>query len=145
LLFGYSRIPYAAALNGDFFSVFGRLHSSGRFPHVALLALGSLSILASLWNLDAVISALLASRILVQFIGQIAALHHIRQRRPDIARPFRMWLYPLPALIAVVGWAYIFLTSGWSYELFGIAIVLAGVAAHWLWRRMQQRSSGAIA
>jgi amino acid transporter len=145
LLFGYSRIPYAAALNGDFFSVFGRLHESGRFPHISLLALGSLSILASLWNLDAVISALLASRILVQFIGQIAALHHIRQRRPDIARPFRMWLYPLPALIAVVGWAYIFLTSGWSYELFGIVIVLAGMAAYWLWRRMQRRASGAIA
>ena len=49
-----------------------------------------------IWNLDAVISALLTSRILIQFIGQIFALHYLRNHRQDIARPFRMWLYPIP-------------------------------------------------
>src|SRR5947208_3270932 len=103
LLLGYSRIPYAAAIDGHFFSVFGKLHPTGKFPHFSLLVLGALSILASLFSLDAVISALLTSRILIQFLGQIVALHHLRTRRTDIARPFRMWLYPLPSAIAFLG------------------------------------------
>ena len=96
LLFGYSRIPYAAAVNGHFFRFFAQLHPEGRFPHVSLLVVGGLSIVASLFDLDAVISALLTSRILVQFLTQIAALHYMRKHRPDIERPFRMWLYPVP-------------------------------------------------
>jgi APA family basic amino acid/polyamine antiporter len=135
LLFGYSRNPYAAALNGDFFSVFGRLHKRHHFPQVSLVVLGILSMLASLWNLDAVISALLTSRILVQFIAQIVALHFIRKHRNDIPRPFRMWFYPLPSIIAFLGWGYIFLTSGWAYISFGLATTLAGAAAYGLWRR----------
>ncbi|HEV2446949.1 MAG TPA: APC family permease [Candidatus Sulfopaludibacter sp.] len=135
LLFGYSRILYAAAVDGDFFKAFARLHPRGRFPHVSLVVLGALAMLASLWNLDAVISALLTSRILVQFIGQIFALHWIRRRRSDIARPFRMWLYPLPAGIALIGWTYIFLSSGWSYIAFGLITTLAGLAAYRVWRK----------
>ena len=133
LLFGYSRIPYAAAVNGHFFSVFARLHPTGRFPHVSLLVLGGLSMLASLWDLDTVIAALLTSRILVQFLAQILALHYMRTRRAEIVRPFRMWLYPLPSAIAFAGWSYIFLTSGWIYVAFGLLTLAAGAAAWWLW------------
>jgi amino acid transporter len=135
LLFGYSRIPYAAAVNGHFFRLFSHLHPSGRFPHVSLLVMGGLSMVASLWDLDAVISALLTSRILVQFLGQIAALHYMRKHRADIARPFRMWLYPIPSAIAFVGWSYIFLTSGWRYVGFGLLTLLAGSVAYWLWTK----------
>jgi amino acid transporter len=142
LLFGYSRIPYAAASGGDFFQVFGRLHERHRFPHVSLLVIGLLAMVASLWNLDEVISALLTSRILVQFIGQIFALHYIRSHRSDIARPFRMWLYPLPSLIALVGWVYIFVSSGWKYVAFGIATTLAGVAAYFIWQGTHANHSG---
>lgn len=140
LLFGYSRIPYAAAVNGDFFRIFARLHPRGRFPHVSLVVLGTLAIVASLWNLDQVISALLTCRILVQFIGQVFALDWIRRRRGDMARPFRMWLYPLPAGIALLGWVFIFLSSGWSYIAFGLATTLAGLAAYGLWRGAHRAS-----
>jgi amino acid transporter len=135
LLLGYSRIPYAAAVNGDFFRVFARLHPRGRFPYVSLLVMGILSMLASLLSLDAVISALLTSRILIQFIGQIAALHHIRKHRPDIVRPFRMWLYPVPSILALLGWMYVFLTSGWNFVGFGLLGLLAGVVAYLTWMR----------
>ena len=141
LLFGYSRIPYAAAINGHFFSVFGRLHPTGKFPHVSLLVLGVLSILASLWSLDAVISALLTSRILIQFLAQIVALHHLRTRRSDVARPFRMWWYPAPSAIAFLGWTYIFLTSGWGFAGFGILTLAAGVMAWWIWGRVSPRNT----
>jgi hypothetical protein len=97
--------------------------------------MGALSIGASLWSLDAVISALLTSRILIQFIGQILAVHYLR-KDPSRARPFRMWMYPLPSVIAFAGWSYIFLTSGWRYAGFGLLTLSAGVAAYWLWKRL---------
>jgi len=135
LLFGYSRIPYAAAVNGHFFRLFSHLHPTGRFPYVSLLVMGGLSMVASLWDLDAVISALLTSRILVQFLGQIAALHYLRKHRHEIVRPFRMWLYPIPSAIAFIGWSYIFLTSGWRYIGFGLLTIVAGAIVWWLWTR----------
>jgi APA family basic amino acid/polyamine antiporter len=136
LLFGYSRIPYAAAVDGHFFKVFAHLHPRGHFPDVSLLVFGVLTILASFWELDAVISALLTSRILIQFIGQIAAVRHLRAHRPDIARPFRMWLYPLPAIIALAGWSYIFATSGWNYAAFGLVTLALGAAVYGIWRKL---------
>jgi basic amino acid/polyamine antiporter, APA family len=142
LLFGYSRIPYAAANNGHFFRVFGKLHPTGRFPHISVLVLGGLAMIASMWNLEVVISALLSSRILIQFMGQVLALHYLRTRRPDIPRPFRMWLYPVPGIIAFAGWAYIFLTSGWLYAAFGLAILAAGTMAWWLARSRGYLVSG---
>jgi APA family basic amino acid/polyamine antiporter len=141
LLFGYSRIPFAAAVNGHFFRFFARLHPEGRFPHVSLLVLGGFSMAASLFDLDAVISALLTSRILVQFLTQIMALQHLRKHRPEIERPFRMWLYPVPSAIAFAGWSYIFLTSGWRYIAFGLLTLVAGAGAYWLWARTSERRS----
>ena len=132
LLLGYSRIPYAAAVSGHFFKVFTRLHPSGRFPHVSLLVMGGLSIVAGLWTLDAVISALITSRILIQFIGQIIALDYMRRHRADIQRPFRMWLYPLPSIVAFIGWSYVFVTSGWIYVGFGLLTLAAGIVVYWI-------------
>jgi amino acid transporter len=134
LLLGYSRVVYAAALHGHFFPIFAKLHPRGQFPHVALLVIGALSIVASMWNLDVVISALLTSRILIQFIGQIFALARLH-RRTDIALPFRMWLYPLPSAIAFLGWMYIFLTSGWVYIGFGLLTLTAGIVVYGVWRK----------
>ena len=132
LLLSYSRIPYAAALEGDFFRVFARLHPTGRFPHVSVLAIGGLAIAFSFFALNEVISALLTSRILIQFMGQILALRSLH-RRKDIRLPFRMWLYPLPSVVAFLGWAYIFLTSGWRFAGFGIVSLVAGIVAYYVW------------
>lgn len=131
LLLGYSRIAYAAASKGDFFRVFARVHPEGQFPHVAVLVLGGLSIAFSFFTLGDVISALLTSRIVVQFMGQVAALHLLR-RRPGFVLPFRMWLYPLPSIIALVGWSYVFSTSGWRFAAFGMATLALGVLAYFV-------------
>ncbi len=80
-----------------------------------------------------VIDALITTRILVQFMGQIVAVVLLRRDRPDLARPFRMWLYPLPALVALAGWVFVFSTSGATVILFGLVTLLAGVAAFGLW------------
>jgi APA family basic amino acid/polyamine antiporter len=134
LVLGYSRVPYAAALDGYFFKPFAKLHEGG-FPSLSLLVIGGLSIVASFFDLDWVISALITARIVVQFMGQILTLHYIRRARPDIVRPFRMWLYPVPSIIALIGWAYILLTSGWTTGLFGLGVLATGIIAFTLWRK----------
>jgi hypothetical protein len=97
--------------------------------------MGGLSMVASLWNLDTVISALLTSRILIQFIGQVVALWHLRKHHSEMVWPFRMWLYPVPSIIAFAGWAYIFLTSGWAFIGFGLLTLGAGIVAYGVRRR----------
>jgi amino acid transporter len=133
LLLGYSRVPYAAAREGYFFSVFGRLHPTKGFPHVSLLVLGLISIVCSFFSLGMVIDALIATRILVQFVGQIAGVILLRRRRPGMARPYRIWLYPVTTIVALAGWLFIFATTGVAVMLFGVGVLALGSAAFLLW------------
>lgn len=128
LLLGNSRIPYAAALDGNFFRPFGRLHPRERFPHVSLLVMGGTAAFFSLFPLGTVIRALIVVRVGVQFIGQTIGLLLLRRYRPDMPRPFHMWLYPLPALMALVLWSYIFVTAG-RYMLIAAALLGGGLIA----------------
>jgi amino acid transporter len=134
---GYSRIPYAAARGGDFFRVFAWLHPTQRYPAVSLWTMALLTALFCYLPLAEVITAAVTVRIVVQFLGQIAALHVLRTSRPDVPLPFRMWLYPLPSLVATVGWTFVLVSQGWTYLLAGAAVVLSGMAAYALWRQFQ--------
>jgi amino acid transporter len=136
LLLGYSRIPYAAARDGYFFNVFGRLHPTARFPHVSLVVLGVISIVCSLLPLGVVIDALITTRILVQFIGQVFAVMLLRSKRPDLPKPFRMWLYPVPLFVALAGWIFLLVTSGWLIVGFGLGTLVLGIVCFliWSWR-----------
>jgi basic amino acid/polyamine antiporter, APA family len=107
LILGYSRVPYAAALDGNYFKIFTRIHPVYQFPHISLLALGGTALLFCFFRLADVISALVVIRILLQFLLQAIGLIVLRVRRPEVPRPFKMWLYPVPALLAIVGFAYI--------------------------------------
>ena len=139
LLLGYSRVPYAAARDGYFFEAFGRLHPTKDFPYVSLLVLGLISIVASLFSLGLVIDALISMRILVQFIGQVAGVIRLRRTRPDLPRPYRIWLYPIPTFIALIGWLFIFVTTDLRVIAFGLAILSLGVVCFLIWsRRLQQ-------
>jgi APA family basic amino acid/polyamine antiporter len=138
LLLGYSRIPYAAARDGYFFRPFARVHPTLHFPHVSLLVLGAVAIGAAFLDLDVVISAMITTRILVQFIAQIFALPLLRKRLPAAQRPYKMWLYPLPAVLALLGWMYIFATSGWRYIIAGLATLLVGITVFFVRARMMQ-------
>jgi len=135
LLLGYSRIPYAAAQDGCFFRVFARLHPQKEFPHISLLLIGGLSIACSFLSLDAVINALVTLRILVQFVGQIGAVARLRTLKPDAERPFKMWLYPLPALLALAGWIFLFVTSGREMILYSLLALALGAEAFMIWSR----------
>jgi amino acid transporter len=128
-MLAYSRIPYAAALDGNFFPIFSKLHAKKDFPHYSLLLIGGLTVVSSFFALDAVIQALMTARILIQFIGQIAAVAFLHKFRPDVPRPFKMYLYPLPAAVALVGWVCIFLSAGTKYVAYGLlTLAIGGVA-----------------
>ena len=133
LLLGYSRIPFAAAQSGYFFRVFGRLHPTKDFPYVSLLVLGAISIVAGFFSLGTVIDALIVTRILVQFMGQVVGLMLLRRHAPEMPRPYRMWLYPLPALVAVLGWIFVFATTQLRVIAFGVGMLALGCVAFLLW------------
>ena len=133
LLLGYSRIPYAAAESGYFFQIFGRLHPTKDFPYVSLIVLGILSIVAGFFSLGTVIDALIVTRILVQFMGQIIGLIMLRKNRPDMPRPYRMWLYPIPAFVALLGWIFVFATTEIRVIFFGVGVLALGFLAFLLW------------
>jgi amino acid transporter len=141
LLLGYSRIPFAAAQSGYFFQAFGRLHPTKDFPYVSLLVLGAISIFAGFFSLGTVIDALIVTRIVVQFMGQIVALMLLRRHAPNMERPFRMWLYPLPALVALLGWIFVFATTQFQVILFGVGVLTVGFLAFLLWSRSTERGA----
>ena len=107
LLLGYSRVPYAAARDGNYFRQFGEVHPKHHIPHVSLLALGSVASLFCFLRLADVIAALVVIRIMIQFLVQAVGLIWLRTTRPKFPRPFRMWFYPVPALLAIVGFLYV--------------------------------------
>ena len=127
VLLGYTRVPYAAARDGEFFRAFARVHPTGGFPSFSVLAMGIASAAACFLSLDNLIKALLVIQILTQFAAQCIAVVLIRRNRPDIRRPFVMFLYPLPVAVAFIGWIFILASSGTPYLLAGLAAVLAGV------------------
>ncbi len=133
---GYSRVPYAAARDGQFFSWFGAVHPRHKFPHRSLLLIGGLALVWSLFSLQAVIDALIATRILEQFVAQVFAVMLLR--RSGRPMPWRMWLYPLPCLVALVGWLFVYATTGWLFVLMGAATLLVG-AVVFLVRAKQAR------
>jgi amino acid transporter len=107
LLLGYSRVPYAAAVDGNYFRAFARVHPRLRFPQVSLLALGLVACAFCLLRLADVIAALVVIRILLQFLLQAAGLLFWHARHPEAPRPYRMWLYPAPALAAILSFLFI--------------------------------------
>ncbi len=137
LLLGYSRIPYAAAIDGNFFLPFGRLHPKGNFPHISLITLGLLASLFSLGHLNEVIGSLIATRVLIQYLPQTIGFFLLRFRSPDLHRPFRMWLYPLPGIISIGGWIYILATAAGHSLLFAFAVFAVGTAAYMVRARLR--------
>jgi amino acid transporter len=133
-LLGFSRIPYAAAEDGVFLPAFAHVHPRGRFPDVALVAIGLLALPACLFPLDAIINALTAGSVLIGSLAQIVALFVVRRR--GLRAPYRMWLFPLPAIIAFAGWAYIFEQAGSSAIIFGTATLAAGILVFLGWARL---------
>ena len=136
---GYSRVPYAAAADGAFFRIFARLHPTKNFPYLSLLFIGSLGFIFSLmFRLGDVIDAILAMRILVQFIAQAIGVVLLRKRFGTSKLPFKMWLYPMPVIISILIWLYVFVSTGW-FALWGSLIAGIGVLVYYIKSAMENK------
>ena len=125
LLLGYSRVPYAAARDGNYFRFLAAVHPKHGIPHRSLVALGLVAAAFCFFSLAQVITMLVITRILLQFFLQQVGVMLLRVRRPELARPFKMPLYPLPPLLAMAGFVFILVNR--SQALGGIAVA-AGIA-----------------
>jgi amino acid transporter len=132
-LLGVSRIPFAAAVDGNFLARFAHVHGRLRFPDFSLAVMGGLALAGCLFSLDQLINGLTAAGTLIASIAQIAALFAMRAQ--GVRAPYRMWLYPLPALLALAGWVYVFCSSGPAAMLYGVATLAAGAVVFAMWRR----------
>ena len=134
-LFGYSRVPYAAAREGHFFRWFGAVHSKHQIPHRSLLLIGAMVLFWSFFSLEMVISALIATRILEQFVAQVFAIVLLRNLQPERPRPWRMWFYPLPCVVALVGWLFVYRGTGRLFIIVGIATLIVGAMVFLIWSK----------
>jgi amino acid transporter len=138
---GYSRIPFAAASNGDFLKLFAHVHPTKHYPDVSLWTVGLLTAAFCYLELSTVIEAAVTVRILVQFVAQILGLHLLRTTRPDIVLPFRMWFYPLPSLIALFGWLFV-LGTRYQYIWPVIGVIVSGVVIYFLFVEKRESATG---
>jgi amino acid transporter len=139
LILGYSRVPFAAAREGQFFRAFARVHPTGHFPHVSLVVLGLSAVPFCFFSFGQLVSWTLLVQILLQFIWQCAGVLLLHRYRKDVAQPFRMWLYPLPSLVALAMWIYVFVTSDRNGVAFAIGFFACGLAAYAVFRRVARR------
>jgi APA family basic amino acid/polyamine antiporter len=138
LMLGYSRVPYAAAKDGNYFEAFARVHPVHRFPYVSLMALGVVAAVFCFLRLKDAIAALVVIRLIIQFLVQAGGLIILRIRRPDMPRPFRMWFYPLPALAACAGFLFILFNrvNAMKEVRYAVVILATGVLIYLIraWR-----------
>ncbi|RYD52933.1 MAG: amino acid permease [Sphingobacteriales bacterium] len=135
VLLGYSRIPYAAAKGGDYFPVFAKLHPTKNFPHLSLLTIGGIGFLLSIAFTEkpaAVIKAIVIMRILVQFIAQAVGLIRYRQLNPGAAMPWKMPLYPIPAILSILIWGFLFCTADFPFILGSVTVITAGIVLYFI-------------
>jgi amino acid transporter len=137
-LLGGSRVPFQAAHEKVFLSVFGKLHAKHGFPHVALLTMGVVTAIGTFFDLTEVISMLLAATIIVQSIAQIAALVVLRRRQPTLTRPYRQWLYPVPCVVALLGWVYVYVSASAMSLILSGAWIVAGLVVFAIWARINR-------
>jgi amino acid transporter len=136
VVLGYSRVPYAAAVDGNFFTPFAKLHPTKNFPYVSLMVLCGLGFVFSLlFKMAEVISAILAMRIVVQFMAQGVGVSLLRKKFGTKDLPFKMWLFPLPVIISIAIWIFLFISTGW-FALWGSLIAVAGVIVYMVKQRL---------
>jgi amino acid transporter len=136
---GYSRIPYAAAADGEFFSFFAKLHPTKNFPYVSLLVLGSIAFIFSmLFKLSEVISAILAMRIMIQFIGQAVGLLILRSKKDGTVFPYKMPWFPVPVILAIFMWLFILVSTGSKLMLGGLLVIFIGAIVYFIKARVQK-------
>ena len=138
VMLGYSRVPYAAAVDGAFFKIFGKLHPTKNFPYVSLLVLAGFAMVFSLiFRMKHLIDGILAMRIMVQFIGQAVGVTLLRKRKGTSHLPYKMPLYPLPVILAITMWLFVFYATGLTIIVSFLLVSGSGIITYFILAKMR--------
>ncbi|GAA3523458.1 APC family permease [Amycolatopsis ultiminotia] len=129
-LLGGSRVPFEAARDKVFLPWFGKLHKRLNMPTAGVLTMGLITAIGSLFTLTDVINAAVTVLVLIQSLAQVAAIWVLRRRRPNLQRPYRQWLYPVPTIIALAGWVYIYVSATTLSILLSVGWIVLGLLAY---------------
>ena len=140
VMLGYSRVPYAAAVDGAFFKIFGKLHPTKNFPYVSLLVLAAFAFIFSmLFKMKHIIDGILAMRIIVQFVGQAVGVILLRKRNGTTNLPYKMPLYPLPVIFAIAMWLFIFYATGLTIIASFLVVFGSGIVVYFVYANLQKK------
>jgi amino acid transporter len=129
-LLGGSRVPFEAARDKVFLPVFGRLHPKLNLPTAGVLTMGVITIIGSLFTLTTIINAAVATLVIIQSLAQVAAIVVLRRRQPNLVRPYRQWLYPVPTIVALLGWIYVYVSATWLSIGLSLGWIAIGTVAY---------------
>ena len=140
VMLGYSRVPYAAAADGAFFKIFAKLHPTKNFPYVSLLILAAFAFVFSLlFRMGDIISGILAMRIMVQFIGQAIGVMLLRKRNGTKELPYKMPLYPIPVILVIIMWLFIFCATGLKIMASFLIVLISGIVVFLVQANMKKQ------
>ncbi|RTL61089.1 MAG: amino acid permease [Sphingobacteriales bacterium] len=140
VMLGYSRVPFAAAADGSFFKVFAKLHPTKNFPYVSLLVLCALAFIFSLtFKMKHIIDGILAMRIIVQFVAQAVGVVLLRKKKGTAGLPYKMPLYPLPVILAIAMWLYIFFSTQWMIMKYFVAVFGTGLIVYFIYANYKKQ------
>ena len=136
-LLGGSRVPFEAARDKVFLPVFGKLHPKLKLPTAGVLTMGAITMIGSLFTLTNIINAAVATLVIIQSLAQVAAIVVLRRRQPTLVRPYRQWLYPLPTIVALIGWVYIYISASWLSIGLSVCWILIGAIAFLIYAKAE--------
>jgi amino acid transporter len=136
-LLGGSRVPFEAARDKVFLPVFGRLHPKLNLPTAGVLTMGVITIIGSLFTLTTIINAAVATLVIIQSLAQVAAIVVLRRRQPNLVRPYRQWLYPVPTIIALLGWVYVYVSATWLSIGLSLGWIAIGIVAYLVYAKTE--------
>jgi amino acid transporter len=136
-LLGGSRVPFEAARDKVFLPVFAKLHPKLNLPTAGVLAMGVITIIGSLFTLTTIINAAVATLVIIQSLAQVAAIVVLRRRQPNLERPYRQWLYPVPTVVALAGWVYIYVSATWLSIGLSLGWIVIGCIAFLIYAKAE--------
>jgi amino acid transporter len=136
-LLGGSRVPFEAARDKVFLPVYGELHAKLKLPTAGVLTMGVITMIGSLFTLTTIINAAVATLVIIQSLAQVAAIIVLRRRQPNLVRPYRQWLYPVPTVVALIGWVYIYVSASWLSIGLSVGWIALGAIAFLIYARAE--------
>ena len=136
-----SRVYQPMAADGVFFPSVALIHPRWRTPTAALwLQSGWAAVLTLTGTYTQLFTYVTFGGVLFHFAAGLAVFR-LRATRPDAARPYRVWGWPLVPLLFVLGMALLTLNTLLAApreSIWGLVAIAAGIPAYIAWQKSAQ-------